>query len=121
MRFLPPGTDLDGTPHVLVGGRPRTASVLSLSNVPGSVTPTELRADTAAEMALRLLRSPERERRLAGVEAVSAERCDADGLLGVWALLEPDAALRRADQVADAARAGTFSVRRSAEAAQFAC
>ena len=120
MRYLPYGPELDGELHIVAGGRPRPNSLLTLSNLAGSPTPAALLADTSAEIALRLLRSP-RNGDLAGDLAVTSERCDADGLLAVWALLNPDEALARVEAVAEAARAGLYSVRRSSEAAQFAC
>lgn len=121
MRYVPFGPELDGVPHVVAGGRPRPDSALALSHLPGVASPPEFDADTTAEMVLRLLRSSRGPDLLEGIAAVTSERCDADALLGVWALLHPDDALARAEHVADAARAGAFSVRWSAEAAQFAC
>ncbi len=121
MRYLPFGPELDGVPHVVAGGRPRPDSTLALSHLPGVLSPPDFQADTTAEMALRLLRSDRRADVLDGLTAVTSEQCDADTLLGVWSLLQPDDALARAERVADAARAGAFNVRWSAEAAQFAC
>jgi hypothetical protein len=121
MRYIPYGPQLDEVPHVIAGGRPRETSALALSHLPGVRTPTDFRADTNAEIVLRLLRSERRRDLLNGLAAASSERFDADTLLGVWALLNPDAALERAERIADAARAGAFHVRWSAEAAQFAC
>jgi hypothetical protein len=121
MRYIPFGPDLDGVPHVVTGGRPRPDSALVLSHLPGVASPSDFQADTTAEMALRLLRSERCSDVLDGIAAVSSEQCDADTLLGVWSLLHPEDALARAEQVADAARAGAFNVRWSSEAAQFAC
>ncbi|MGD9892247.1 MAG: DUF6687 family protein [Dehalococcoidia bacterium] len=121
MRFIPFGPELDGVPHVVIGGRPRPDSALALSHLPGVTSPPEFEADTTAEIVLRLLRSVHRTVHLDGIAAVTSERCDADSLLGVWSLLHPEEAADRAERVADAARAGAFSVRWSAEAAQFAC
>ena len=121
MRYVPFGPELDGMPQVLVGGEARPRAMLTLSQRASSPTPPALLADTTAEMALKLLRSREFRPIVDTVEAVTSERCDADSLLAVWALLNPDEALLRAEHVGEAARAGTFHVRRSSEAAQFAC
>ena len=121
MRYLPYGPQLDGVRHVVVGSAPRAGTALTLSHLPGAPTPPPLRADTNAEIVLNLLRSSRRAGLLDGVEAVSSERLDADTLLGLWALLEPDAALARAALVEDAARAGSFGVYGSSPAAQFVC
>ena len=121
MRYLGFAMEPDGERRVVVGGGRRPAGALTLSHHTGTTTPAELRADTNAGIVLNLLRSRHGGDLLQGIELVSSERCDADALLGVWALLEPEAALARADHVEDAARAGAFRVRRSPEAAQFAC
>jgi hypothetical protein len=120
VRYVPYGPELDGQPHIVAGGQARPGTVLTLSNLAGSPTPVALLADTSAEMALRLLRSSRLEDFAADI-AVTSGRCDADGLLAVWALLNPDEALARAEAVGEAARAGLYGVRRSSEAAQFAC
>ncbi|MGH2584457.1 MAG: DUF6687 family protein [Dehalococcoidia bacterium] len=121
MHYAPLTPALDQVPHVRVGGQAEPSTTLVLSNLPGAATPAELLADTNAEAALRLLRSDRRDGLFAGAEVATGRCCDTDTLLGVWSLLEPAEALTRADRVVDAARAGAFSVRRSPEAAQFAC
>jgi hypothetical protein len=83
--------------------------------------PPALRAATGTEIVLNLLRSPDAAERLAGIEAVTCETCDADGLLAVWALLHPEPALHRAHRITAAARAGAFGVWDEDEAAQFVC
>jgi hypothetical protein len=121
VRFAAIGPELDGVPRIAVGARGGDGARLALSNAPGSRTPRALLADTHAEIALRLLRSAAAAELIGGSEIVTGERCDADALLAVWALLQPEDALARAERVAAAARAGAFAVRRTSEAAQFAC
>jgi hypothetical protein len=121
VRYVPYGPPNAEEPHVLAGGLAQPGTVLVLSNLAGSSTPAALLADTTAEMALRLLCSPRAPDLTAGAIAVTSERCDADSLLTVWALLNPEEALAHSEQVDEAARAGRYGVRRSAEAAQFAC
>jgi hypothetical protein len=121
VRYAPLTPALDQIPHVRVGGQAGPGTTLLLSNLPGATTPLELLADTNAEAALRLMRSDRRDDLLAGAQVATGGCCDTDTLLGLWSLLEPAEALARADRVADAARAGAYAVRRSPEAAQFAC
>lgn len=116
-----PLSSVTGVPHVLIHGTGRPDSAVVLSQGPGVVASFGLRGDTATELALALLRLPERERRLAGIDVVSTEQFDLDALLAVWALVRPEEALRRAEQVVEAARAGAFSFYTSDIAAQFVC
>ena len=108
MQYVPYGPELEGVPNVAVDGRGNAATVLELSHWPGNRTPPELKADTSTEIVLNCLRSPEREGYLAGAGAVSNNHYDIDGLLSVWALLEPDGALERAGVVIAAAECGDF-------------
>jgi hypothetical protein len=90
-----------------VDGVPLTGTVLSLSHRPGSGTPEPLRADTSTLIVDRYLAMP------AGgdtVAAVTNDHYDADGLLGIWLLLErpPPGSPERALAIA-AAEAGDFA------------
>jgi hypothetical protein len=93
------------TPNVIVDGAANAGTVLTLSHWPGSPTPPELRDDLSAQIAFRALDEPAR---FTGVEVVSNNHFDQDGLASVYALAHPyDAQARRA-QVIDVARAGDF-------------
>lgn len=120
MRVVPPERASQDTDAVIVGGRNAQAGLV-LSNELGAGTADALLADTNAEIVLAALRSTEYRARLARATCVSAERCDADTLLGVWAVCDPQPAIARSEGVANAARAGAFRVWRSDEAAQFDC
>lgn len=121
MRYLPYGPALDGVRHVVAGGAPRPDTALTLSGLPGVRVPAELRADTAAEIALNLLRSARHAALLDGIAAATCDQFHADGLLSLWSLLFPNEAIARRAKVAEAARAGVFAASVSSEARQFAC
>lgn len=94
---------------------------MSLGVEPGLVLPPAWRADTAAGVALNLIRDPSGRTRWDDLEAVTAATFSGDYLFALWTLTDPDAALARADAVDDAARACEFGVCRSEQAAQIAC
>ena len=104
LRFVP-YDDLDGTANVVVDGAAAPNTRLTLSHWPGSPTPVELRDDLSAQIAFRALERPEV---LDGIDVVSNNHFDQDGLASVFALVEPEAALARRDRVIDVARAGDF-------------
>ena len=97
--------DLGGVPNVVVDGSAGADTRLVLSHWPGSRTPEELRDDLSAQIALRALEHPAI---FEGIDAVSNNHFDQDGLMSVYALLHPDGARRRRDLLIDVARAGDF-------------
>jgi len=90
-----------------------------LSHWPGNRTPGPYRADTTTEMALSLAADPGREEFLSRVRVVSNNHLDTDGLLAVWAVLNPAEALRHRRFLVDAARAGDFGTFTSPDAVKF--
>lgn len=123
MRYVPDGPELDTLPHLRLGCTPRGRStpVLTLGTGPGMAVPSALRADTTVGVVLNLLRSPGTAEMLRCIEEATSAAFSGDHLLALWALTEPEAALARAAQLDDAARAAEFGVCRSEEAAQIAC
>lgn len=105
LRFVP-YEQLGDTPNVVVDGSPTASTRLTLSHWPGSPTPVDLLDDLSAQIAFRAL---ERPTLLEGIEAVSNNHFDQDGLMSAYALLDPDAALARRDLVIDVAAAGDFA------------
>jgi hypothetical protein len=81
---------------------------LNLSHWPGNRTPAHLRADTTTEMALLLARDEGRAAWLRGIEVVTNNHFDTDGLLSVFAVLRPEEALRHETALVLAARTGDF-------------
>jgi hypothetical protein len=108
MRYVPYGPELEREPNVIVDGYGNAATMLVLSHWPRSKTPPELKADTSTEIVLNFLRSPERERYRQAAEAVSNNHFDVDGLMSVWAMLNPEAAIDRAELVVAMAECGDF-------------
>jgi hypothetical protein len=97
---------LDGRPNVIVDGSPTEGTTLTLTHWPGFPAPPGTEADLSAQMAFRYLRHPQS---LHGdAHAVSNNHFDQDGLVGVFAMTEPDAALAREDRLVDLAAAGDF-------------
>src|SRR5262245_17179276 len=86
MRFVPYHL-LGDTPNVVVDGSATDSTVLTLSHWPGSPTPEELLDDLSAQIAFRAL---ERPGLLDGIEAVSNNHYDQDGLVSAFTLLEPE-------------------------------
>lgn len=118
MRFCWYSPEFACSTNVLLVGSSE-GRVKNLSAWSGQRTPRRLRADTAAESALRLAADPGRRLWLSGIDWVTATHYDADSLLAVWAVLQPEAALRCADAVREAARAAAFERFTTAAGVQF--
>ena len=108
MRYIPYGPELEGVPNVLVDGRGNDATVLVLSHWPRNRTPSELKADSSTEIVINYLRSPQREAYQQGAGAVSNNHYDVDGLMSVWAILNPEAALEQAELLIAVGECGDF-------------
>ncbi len=104
LRFAP-AHRLDDVAHVVVDGGPIASTVLTLSHWPGSPTPADLLDDLSAQIAFRALRRPGL---FEGVEVVTNNHFDQDGLASVFALVDPETAVRHEAQLVDLARAGDF-------------
>jgi hypothetical protein len=116
LRFVP--YQLAATaPNVVVDGSANDATVLTLSHWPGSPTPVEVRDDLSAQIAFRALGH---RHLFDGVEIVTNNHFDQDGLCAAYALVDPDAASARRDLVVDIASAGDFGTFRSRVAARLA-
>jgi hypothetical protein len=107
MRFEFYHEGLSGAPRLSVDGTVEGA--LHLSHWEGNRTPEELRADTSTEIALNFAAWPRREEWARGVEVVTNNHFDADGVLSVWAVLNGESALGLRDELVSAAEAGDFS------------
>ncbi|HEX8353262.1 MAG TPA: DUF6687 family protein [Pyrinomonadaceae bacterium] len=107
MRFEFYHDGLAGVPKLSVDGTVDDA--LHLSHWEGNTTPEELRADTSTEIALNFAAWPRRDEWARGVELVTNNHFDADGVLSVWAVLNGARALELRDGLVSAAEAGDFS------------
>lgn len=90
----------------------------NLSHWPGNRTPAHLKHDLSTGILLRFAALPKREREeyLHGIEIVSNNHFDTDGLLSLWTALNPERALRHANQLLQAAEAGDFTIATTPEA-----
>jgi hypothetical protein len=116
MRFLP-YAQARSTPNVIVDGASNENTVLTLSHWPHSGTPAELRDDTSTAIVFKYLDSPAFH---VDVEVVSNNHFDEDGLVGIFALLEPATAQRYRDLLVDVAQAGDFGIFARRQAAKIA-
>ena len=116
MRFLP-YLQTSSVPNVIVDGAGNDKTVLTLSHWPKSGTPAELKGDTSTAIVFNYLDSPQFH-----VEAavVSNNHFDEDGLVGIFAMLEPVTAARHCDMLVDVAQAGDFGTFVRREAARIA-
>jgi hypothetical protein len=107
MRFEFYHEGLNGAPLLSADGT--VDGALHLSHWEGNTTPEELRADTSTEIALNFAAWPGREEWARGVEVVTNNHFDADGVLSVWSVLNGERALGLRDELVSAAEAGDFS------------
>ena len=109
--------DLGQTPNIIVDGAGNAATAITLSHWPKSGTPRALKADTSAEIVFNYLAAPAFH---VEATAVSNNHFDEDGLAGIYALLESEAATAIRDLVVDVAEAGDFAIYRDRRAARVA-
>jgi len=108
---------LGQTPNIVVDGSGNPATQITLSHWPKSGTPRELKADTSTEIVFNYLDSP---RFHVAAAAVSNNHFDEDGLAGIYALIEPEAAVAARELIVDIAHAGDFATFRFRQAARVA-
>jgi hypothetical protein len=112
-----PYDDLQARPNIVVDGAAAPGTVLTLSHWPKSGTPEALRADTSAGIVFNYLDSPAWH---VAADAVSNNHFDEDGLIGIFAMLNPEAALARRRLLIDVATSGDFGVYATRDAARIA-
>ena len=103
--FYHPG--LDGVEKLSVDGT--VSNSIHFSHWEGNLTPAELKADTSTEIALNLVAAPNRNELTRGIELVTNNHFDTDGVLSVWTVLTGERALDLRDKLIPAAEAGDFS------------
>ena len=107
MRFEYYHSGLENVPKLSVDGTVDKA--VHFSHWQGNKTPTELKADTSTEIALNLAAAPNRNELTRGIELVTNNHFDTDGVLSVWTVLTGERALELREQLIPAAEAGDFS------------
>ena len=116
MRYLPYAA-ASSEPNIIVDGTANDRTLITLSHWRRSGAPAELMADTSTGIVINYLDRPDLH---VAADVVSNNHFDEDGLVGIYALLEPDAAASRRDLLIDVAQAGDFGVFRSRRAARIA-
>jgi hypothetical protein len=107
MRFEFYHAGLDSVPKLSVDGT--VSNSIHFSHWEGNQTPNEVKADTSTEIALNLVASPNKEKLTQGIELVTNNHFDTDGVLSVWTVLNGERALDLREQLIPAAEAGDFS------------
>jgi hypothetical protein len=114
MRFEYYHEGLDDVPKLSVDGT--VSNSIHFSHWQGNHTPLAVKADTSTEIALNLVGSTERGALTEGVELVTNNHFDTDGVLSVWTVLNGERALALRPRLIAAAEAGDFSEYTTAEA-----
>ena len=96
-----------GMPKLSVDGTVDNA--IHFSHWQGNKTPASVKADTSTEIALNVVGAPNRGELTQGIELVTNNHFDTDGVLSVWTMLNPERALPLRDKLIAAAEAGDFS------------
>ena len=107
MRFEYYHSGLANVPKLSVDGTVDNA--VHFSHWQGNNTPAELKADTSTEIALNLVAAPNRNELTRGIELITNNHFDTDGVLSVWTVLTGERALELREQLIPAAEAGDFS------------
>ncbi|HXD32708.1 MAG TPA: DUF6687 family protein [Pyrinomonadaceae bacterium] len=107
MKFEYYHAGLDETPKLSVDGT--VANAIHFSHWVDNETPAEVKADTSTEIALNLVASPRREQMTQGIELVTNNHFDTDGVLSVWTVLTGEPAWELREQLIAAAESGDFS------------
>jgi hypothetical protein len=116
MRFMPYHL-LGDTPNVIVDGMSSKATICNLSHWPQSGTKKELKDDLSAQIVFHYLDRPDLH---VEVEAVSNDHFDADGLIGLYSILNATEAQKDRELLIDVANAGDFGKYRIRQAARIA-
>jgi hypothetical protein len=107
MRFEFYHSGLDAVPKLSVDGT--VSNSIHFSHWEGNQTPAAIKADTSTEIALNLVAAPNRDELTRGIDLVTNNHFDTDGVLSVWTVLTGKRALELREQLIPAAEAGDFS------------
>jgi hypothetical protein len=107
MRFEFYHDKLKDVPKLSVDGTVENS--IHFSHWQGNKTPRSLKADTSTEIALNLVASAQIDELTRGIELVTNNHFDTDGVLSVWTILQGERALAHRERLISAAEAGDFS------------
>ncbi|MGI9290843.1 MAG: DUF6687 family protein, partial [Gammaproteobacteria bacterium] len=110
-----PYSQLDEQPNIIVDGKAQRATQLTLSHWPWNTTPKSLLRDTSTDIVFAYLDSPDLH---VDIPLVSNSHYDEDGLLSMYALVNPEHALKHRDLMIGTSRAGDFAIYSDPEAAK---
>jgi hypothetical protein len=106
---------LGSIPNIIVDGASNKNTVLNLSHWPLSNTPKELKDDLSVQIVFKYLGKPEYHVKC---DVVSNNHFDEDGLVGMYALINPEKALKQKDILIDIGRAGDFGTYKNRNSAR---
>src|SRR5437660_10935548 len=107
MRFQFYSDRLANTPKLSVDGTVDNA--IHFSHWKGNETPASVKADTSTEIALNVVASSSHNELTKGIDLVTNNHFDTDGVLSVWTMLNGERTLPLRDKLIAAAEAGDFS------------
>jgi hypothetical protein len=117
MRFAPYERLDAGSPSIIVDGAAAPGTILTLSHWPKSGTPAHLKRDTSTAIVFAYRDSPPSH---VQADLASNNHFDEDGLIGIFALVDPATAEKHRELLLDAASAGDFGVFKRRDAARLA-
>src|SRR5438034_3030795 len=103
MRFKFYDEGLADVPKLSVDGT--VVNAIHFSHWKGNKTPASVKADTSTEIALNLVSAPDREELTRGIDLVTNNHFDTDGVLSVWTMLNGARSLELRDKLIAAAEA----------------
>jgi len=107
MRFHYYTDSLAEVPKLSIDGTVDNA--IHFSHWKGNKTPASVKADTSTQIALNLVAAADRDELTQGIDLVTNNHFDTDGVLSVWTVLTGAPALELHDKLIAAAEAGDFS------------
>src|ERR1700704_2256262 len=107
MRFEYYSDAIATSPKLSIDGTVDNA--IHFSHWKGNETPQSVKADTSTEIALNLVAAPDRDELTQGIDLLTNNHFDTDGVLSVWTVLTGEPALELREQLIPAAEAGDFS------------
>src|SRR5213596_3383042 len=106
MRFEYYTDKLADVPKLSVDGTVDNA--IHFSHWKGNQTPPCVKSDTSTEIALNVVAAPNRDELTQGIDLVTNNHFDTDGVLSVWTMLIGERALELRDKLIPAAESGDF-------------
>ena len=106
MRFEYYSEAIADLPKLSVDGTVDNA--IHFSHWQGNETPASVKADTSTEIALNVVAAPDRDELTQGIDLVTNNHFDTDGVLSVWTMLNGERALELREKLIAAAEAGDF-------------